>query len=284
MRNATIRLLVESGARADDFAALREGAQALGAHLSVLVLGALPRMPVYAGGAAEYGVVAFPQDWSDEIAAAEAELAASAVSLREELAREGCSAEVEILLAEPAALGAAIARRALLCDLVAMSDGLRDGDGAVVAAAQSALFHMPAGLLVNGARQPRALQPRRVLLAWNSGLPAARAAHAALPLLRAAAEVTVAVFDPVATTLRDGENPGSDMARWLSHHGCRVEVQQYPGGGAEIGRAILDRARERAADLIVMGAWEHSRMRELILGGTTRTMMAQTEHPVLFAH
>ncbi|WP_299655738.1 universal stress protein [uncultured Jannaschia sp.] len=284
MRNATILLLVDADDQPSELAPLLDSVRDLGIHLSVVVMGAMPRMPVYAYGAGEYGVIAFPDGWTDSIEETRARLEANATVLRDDLGRQGYSAEVEAVMAEPVALDAEVARRALTCDLVVISDGLRDESDAPSQTAQAALFQIPVGLLINGARRPRALQPERVLLAWNSGLPAARAAHAALPLLREAEEVTVAVFDPVATPSRDGENPGSGMAQWLSHHGCKVDVQQYPSGGIEIGQAILDRAREMQADLVVMGAYEHSRMRELILGGTTRTMMAQRELPVLLAH
>ncbi len=284
MRNVTILLLLDTEARPRDLSLLSESVRESGAHLSVVILGSMPQLPVCAYGAGEYGALALPQNWMDDVEASREQLQAQADVLRDELARQDCSAEVEVLMAEPAALDAAIARRAMTCDLVLACDAVRNSTNAAGRAVQAALFQIPVGLMINGMRQAGALQPKRVLLAWNSGLPAGRAAHAALPLLRAAEEVTVAVFDPVATPLRDGGNPGSDMARWLSRHGCKVDVQQYPSGEVEIGRAILDRARELQADLVVMGAWEHSRMRELILGGTTRTVMAQSEMPVLLAH
>ncbi|MFY0312091.1 universal stress protein, partial [Leisingera sp. D0M16] len=91
-------------------------------------------------------------------------------------------------------------------------------------------------------------------------------------------------FDPDLTDERDGEDPGTDAAAWLSHHGCNVTVSQFPSGGRDVGPAIQDRAREAGADLVVMGAYGHSRLREAVFGGTTRTMIEQTELPVLFAH
>ena len=108
--------------------------------------------------------------------------------------------------------------------------------------------------------------------------------HVALPYLRAAKQVVVACFDPVSTVESDGADPGTDVAAWLSHHGCKVTVSQFPTGGREVAQCILDRAREQGADLVVMGAYGHSRMIEAILGGTTRTMIEQTDMPVLMAH
>jgi len=75
-------------------------------------------------------------------------------------------------------------------------------------------------------------------------LPATRAVHHALPFLREAKEVTVALFDPLMREHVDGDNPGSDVAAWLSRHECKVNVQQYPSAGKEIGDCIVERATE----------------------------------------
>jgi nucleotide-binding universal stress UspA family protein len=96
--------------------------------------------------------------------------------------------------------------------------------------------------------------------------------------------VTIGVFDPVASKDHDGENPGSDVARWLSHHGCHVNLQQYPSGGQEIGDCIQKRSAETGADLVVMGAYGHSRMRQTVFGGTTRSVIDQTDFAALLAH
>ena len=115
-------------------------------------------------------------------------------------------------------------------------------------------------------------------------MPAARAIHAALPILEAAKEVVVAIIDPVTTAFRDGEDPGADVALWLSHHGCKLSVQQMPSGGQQIDAALLRKGKETGADLIVMGGYDRSRMREIVFGGTTRSMVEQVEFPVFLAH
>ena len=138
--------------------------------------------------------------------------------------------------------------------------------------------------MLNAMASAKALQPASVFLAWKAGIPSARAVHAAMPFLRDAREVTVAMFDPVMTSARDGENPGSDVAAWLTHQGCNVAVQQYPSGGEEIAKAIMQRGQETGGDLIVMGAYDHSRLREVVFGGTTRTMIEQRDCPVLLCH
>lgn len=79
-------------------------------------------------------------------------------------------------------------------------------------------------------------------------------------------------------------SPGSEVARWLSHHGCRVNLQQYPSGGEEIGKCILGRAAGSGADLVVTVAYRPSGMRQAVFGGTTRTLIEQTGTPVFLGH
>ena len=122
------------------------------------------------------------------------------------------------------------------------------------------------------------------MIAWNTSLPAAGAVRAALPLLKTAKSVTIMSIDPTMSETADGEDPGANLAKWLSHHGCNVTVQQVPGGGADTGKVMLRRAKDIGADLIVMGAYGRSRLREAIFGGTTRSMIEQTEMPVLLSH
>lgn len=123
----------------------------------------------------------------------------------------------------------------------------------------------------------------RPLLAWNGSLEAAHAATAALPLLKRAAKTTVAVFGPQRGQDAHGEEPGADIAQYLLRHGVQVEVQRLPAP-ADSGAAILALAASRKSDLLVMGAYGHSRMRELVLGGATRTVLKEMTLPVLMAH
>ena len=88
----------------------------------------------------------------------------------------------------------------------------------------------------------------------------------------------------MTTVNRDGQDPGTDVAAWLSHHGCLVTLSQYPSGGRSVADVIQDRAAEAGSDLIVMGAYGQARMIQTVLGGTTRSMVEQTKLPVFLAH
>lgn len=123
-----------------------------------------------------------------------------------------------------------------------------------------------------------------VLLCWNASDEAARAVTDALPLLKRANKVTVMAVEGKPSLDGHGERPGSDIALFLSRHGVRAEVMATPSGGVDTGNVILSRAYDQGADLIVMGAYSHPRMRQLVLGGVTRTILESMTVPVLMSH
>jgi nucleotide-binding universal stress UspA family protein len=125
---------------------------------------------------------------------------------------------------------------------------------------------------------------KRVLVAWDGGREAARAVSDALPFLQTADNVEVAVFDPERAAHRHGEQPGADIGLYLARHGVKVQVARQSGAGFDVGSQILSRAADTGADLIVMGAYGHARVRELMLGGVTRTMLEAMTAPVLMSH
>jgi nucleotide-binding universal stress UspA family protein len=123
-----------------------------------------------------------------------------------------------------------------------------------------------------------------VLLCWNASREAARAAADALPFLMAADHVIVLAVNPMASAAGHGVEPGADAAAWLSRHGVKVTVQRDVAPDADVGGVILSRAADHGADLIVMGIYGHSRMREMVLGGASRTLLASMTVPVFMAH
>ncbi|MBC7513668.1 MAG: universal stress protein [Herminiimonas sp.] len=126
---------------------------------------------------------------------------------------------------------------------------------------------------------------RRIILAWDGSREAARAATAGIALMQQAQLVQVAVFDSAGPTTAHGEEPGADMALYLVRHGIRVEVvHRRVAAGTDIGNALLSHAADFDADLIIMGAYGHSRVREIFLGGVTRTVLASMTVPVLMSH
>jgi nucleotide-binding universal stress UspA family protein len=123
---------------------------------------------------------------------------------------------------------------------------------------------------------------KTVMLCWNDSREAKHAAVGALPLLAAADKVIVLLIDPRAS--RGREEPGADVAVWLARHGVKVTVQRDSAADSDVGGVILSRAADHDVDLIVMGIYGHSRMRERVLGGASRTLLASMTAPLLVAH
>jgi nucleotide-binding universal stress UspA family protein len=122
---------------------------------------------------------------------------------------------------------------------------------------------------------------KRVLVAWNAGREAARAVTEALPLLSKAETVEVVAFGEGGD---HGDVPGADLALFLARHGVKATAARQHAPGVDVGNQILSRAADVNADLIVMGAYGHSRWRELALGGATRSVLDAMTVPVLMAH
>jgi nucleotide-binding universal stress UspA family protein len=125
-----------------------------------------------------------------------------------------------------------------------------------------------------------ASEPRRILLAWKARPEAARAVAGALPLLTRADAVQVVVVDDDGAP-GCGYEPGADIAQHLARHGARVEVLQLSSRSEHVGRLLLSQGTAFGADLLVMGAYGHSRLRERLLGGVTRTVLTEAALPVL---
>lgn len=140
----------------------------------------------------------------------------------------------------------------------------------------------PLLVVPRGARWPASLD--KVVVAWRPSPEATRALHDALPLLLRARSVELVIVDPRVGEIRHGELPGADIAAHLARHGLRVEVASLPREGASAGEAILRRAREVGAQLLVAGGYGHSRAREQVFGGVTRRLFEHAEVPVLFSH
>lgn len=281
MKNTTTLLVIDIDTADTVIADLAESAFQNQTHLSCLMIGPAPVPPMYAYGISPYGSMHVPDNWGELLNSSRKALIDRESEIEVLLARSGVSADVQSVLCPTADIKNTVARRARVCDTAHIAPNLRAKSDVMHEVAHGVLFNSPIGLMLNASPSKHA---DHVFVAWNTGAAASSAVHVALPYLRTAKDVVVACFDPLATIEGEGADPGIDVAAWLSHHGCSVTVSQFPTGGREVGRCILDRAKEQGADLVVMGAYGHARMIEAIFGGTTRTMIEQTELPVLLAH
>jgi len=124
---------------------------------------------------------------------------------------------------------------------------------------------------------------KRPLIAWDASMSATRAVTGALPLLTQAEQADLVVFNADDQPDAHGEQPGADLALYLARHDVKLTVRNQTIE-LDTGNALLSLAADLNSDMIVMGGYGHSRFREIVLGGVTRTMLASMTVPVLMAH
>lgn len=122
---------------------------------------------------------------------------------------------------------------------------------------------------------------KNVMVAWDGSPTASRAVHAALPLLQMAEKVTVMI---VETGRRTSGEPGADIATYLARHGLNVTIDVVPRPTSGVADAILNYVSDNNIDMVAMGGYGHSRMREFLFGGATRDILASMTVPVMMAH
>lgn len=173
-----------------------------------------------------------------------------------------------------------VARCGRLHDLVVVGRPLPDSELPSLMTLNAALMESGRPLLV-APPSPPAVIGRNIAIAWNGSAEAARAVGAALPLLRKAEHVRI---------LSDEEPEGdaalrpAELIKYLSWHGITASSQAFHAGMTNAGEALEKEVMAMAADLLVMGAYTHSRLRQLILGGVTRHMLHHATIPVLMTH
>ena len=192
---------------------------------------------------------------------------------------------VEAAMTQLGTLTDLVAQRARFADLVVLPRpyGANQGPEAE-AVVEAALFEGQAPVLIlpeTGAGHAAA--PRRIVIAWNQSAEAMVAVRKALPMLKQADLVNIAVIDPPQHGA-ERSDPGGMLCQMLVRHGVKAEVSVLARTLPRISEVLARHVRDMNADLLVMGAYGHSRFREAILGGATRNMLEQAEVPVLMAH
>jgi nucleotide-binding universal stress UspA family protein len=256
-------------------------AQSQDAHLDVLVLG-VDRTQVgysYIGSGAIMMQVSLDRaeaEARETEAAARAALGAQAPGLR---------ASVEAAVTQLGALGEIVAQRARFADLVVLPRPYGEGKGAEAEAViESAMFEGKVPVLVLPEKGlGNAAEPKRVIVAWNQSAEAMTATRLALPLLKAAQMVDITVVDPPPHG-PERSDPGGLLCQMLVRHGVHAEVSVLARSLPRVSDVLARHIWDQNADLLVMGAYGHSRFREAILGGATRNMLEKAEIPVLMAH
>lgn len=190
---------------------------------------------------------------------------------------------VESAVAQIGGLTSLIGMRARFSDVtVAGRPYGPDAPGDAEAVIEAAMFEGGCPVLVVTDPDTCTATPSRVMVAWNQSVEAMTAVRRALPLLQRADFVEITIIDPHRAGA-ERSDPGGALAQMLIRHGVKAEIAVLARTEATISDELNRRAIEIAADMMVMGAYGHSRFREAILGGATRNMLEKARVPVLMA-
>jgi nucleotide-binding universal stress UspA family protein len=251
-------------------------AQAFGAHLGAVAFVYEPVIP----GALLGGV---PTDLIEVQREENSKAAKEAVARFESAtANSGLSTETRILDASIAGAADLFARIARRYDLAVVGQALPDEGAAQELLIEGALFESGRPVIVVPYIQKQPLKLDRVLVCWDASKPATRAIADAVPLLQRAGKIDIVVVS--GERGKAGDLAGRRMAAHLARHGVTVEIKRIPAGGSEVQNAIQAHVVDTGADFMVMGGYGHSRLREFILGGVTRTILKSMTVPVLMSH
>ena len=246
-------------------------------HLDVYCLGVDPTRyePMPAGSA-----VAVLQNGASEARARADELAAWAGETLGPMP----NASVEPIIVPQMGIDVGLARNARYSDLVICSKPYGRHVGPLqVTVLEAVLFGSGAPVLVVGHDMSFSKPPHRIMLAWDESPEALTAARQALPMLKAADRVEVVMVDPPSHSA-ERSDPGGGLCMMLSRHGIAAEVSILARTLPRVSDCLARFAREHDCDLITMGAYGHSRLREAMLGGPTRDMLEAAEVPLFMGH
>lgn len=220
----------------------------------------------------------------ETLARAKEEAAEARAFAEKELGKSGVTFSAEEGVAQIADLGRHVAYHARFSDLVVLPRPYgRNAGPEAEPIVEAALFEGRAPVLIVPEKAPVLTKPKTVLVAWNESLEAMTAIRKAHPFLKAADLVRVVVIDPPQHG-PERSDPGGMLSQMLARHGITCEIDVLSKTMTRVSDVLMRHATDTAADLLVMGAYGHSRFREAILGGATRNMLEQAKIPVLMAH
>lgn len=272
--NLTIR---EGGNPTGDYAVSL--ASTLEAHITGIAIAYDPTVPVSGMGYIPVTVgEAFEAQRRDNEAAANAVIDRFTAATT----RAGVSSEPRMLNASLASAGDRFARIARRFDLAIVGQAKPEGSAVEAMISESTLFESGRPVIIVPYIQKAPLKLDRVMACWDGSRPAARAIADAMPLLERAGHVEVVIITNERG--KQDEIEGADIGQHLARHGLNVEVNRITRGNIDVADALLSHSADFGADFIVMGGYGHSRLREFVLGGVTRSVLRSMAVPVLMSH
>ena len=249
-------------------------AKAFDAYVSGIAFAYEPVLPAIVGGGIPESVIEEQRE--------ENEKAAKTAVAQFETAAKDIKHETRMVPASLAGAADTFGEIARLYDLAVVGQSERDRVGPEELIVEGALFGSGRPILVVPADYQGGMRLDRVLICWNGGRNAARAAANAIPFLQRAGAVEIVT---VGTDLAAAAAVSAgDLALHLSRHGIKADVKRIEPGDMKVSEAILDYATKSGTGMLVMGSYGHSRLREFILGGTTRGVLAAMTVPTLMSH
>jgi nucleotide-binding universal stress UspA family protein len=206
--------------------------------------------------------------------------AAAAAAFRKQATDAGVDASARALTTTVSAGYDLFGRMARRFDLAVVGQDDPDKEQSEALIAEGALFESGRPLVMVPYIHKERVKLDRVMVCWDGSRPAARAVADAMPLLARAGQVEVVIVEQV----KSDEMPGADVAEHLARHDLNVTVERIARGELDVKDVLLNHAADSGADMVVMGGYGHSRMREFILGGVTRGMLAAMTLPTLLSH
>ncbi len=251
-------------------------AETFGAHLAGIAFSYDPVIPPTLMGTV-------PVSFIESQRAEHDQAAKDAVARFEAATRHaGVPAQARILSASLAGSAERFAATARRFDLAVVGQGEPDQPAVEELVVEAALFSSGRPVLVVPYIQKAPLTLDRVMVCWDASRSAARAIADAMPLLARAGTVEVVIV--ANERVKSDEIPGADIGQHLARHGLAVEVRRIVAADSDVASTLLSHAADMSADFMVMGGYGHSRLREFILGGATRGILAAMTLPTLMSH
>jgi nucleotide-binding universal stress UspA family protein len=223
-----------------------------------------------------------PPAWIGEFQKQAEDTAKAAVTKFDEAARRtGIAAEARWMTASFVGAADVFGRIARRFDLSVARQAEPGKSSPAPLIIEAALFESGRPVLIVPYIQKGGINLDRVMICWDGSRTAARAVSDAMPFLERAKTVEVAM---VAERGKSDEVPGADIAQHLARHGIRVEVKQIVAPDAKAADVLLSHAADASMDFLVMGGFGHSRLREFVLGGVTRSILDTMTVPTLMSH
>lgn len=251
-------------------------AETFNAHLAGVAYGNLIGLP-------DYGMVGVPGSVvADILAQSEQAARAALVRFHTVAGRNGISVSDHLVLDTGFSTADTFATFARHYDLSILRQTDDDGpDNSLII--EAALFNTGRPAIIVPYIQSEGLKLDRVLCCWDGGAPAARAVNDALPFLKRAGTVEILNVVGAHDDRPKGEIRGVEIANHLARHDVKVEIETITVPDRSVADAILSHAADRSADLIVMGGYGHSRLREFVLGGVTRNILRSMTVPAFLS-